>query len=216
MTPEILDRMASENFKIVAAQHARPLDEPAQCGQRFVLSRSALLREVRLPWLYSRLKIASIDGQPTPYGDACEVVRFDFAPPPAELWRQFREVAVKALPNECAALLVWNAANGSWRLAMRTATHASPDRLDYSDPPLGEHELSVIDLHSHGHAAAFFSEMDNADDYGGIKIAAVIGRVGSESPDIALRLVCLDTMIPLELVQEGDHPRILVKRGGRR
>lgn len=215
MTPEILDQVASANFTFVAALHAQPLAEPTKCGERFVLAKSALYREVRLPWLYSCLKIATINGLPTPYGDTSEVVRFDFTPPPAELWRQFREEACKALPNECAALFIWNTESGSWRLAMRTATHVGPAHIDYVEPTLGDDELAVIDVHSHGKAPAYFSRKDYEDDYGGIKIAAVFGRVGSETPNIALRLVCLDSMVPLELVQVGQHPPILVKQGDR-
>jgi PRTRC genetic system protein A len=67
----------------------------------------------------------------------------------------------------------------------------------------------VIDVHSHAAFPAGFSRRDDADDRGGIKIAAVFGKVNTAQPDIALRLVCLDQMVPLRL----DGESIVVARG---
>lgn len=211
MSEDFMDKFLTENFPVVPVPQSGRVDMPGKFGQRFLLGKRALFREVVTPWLYAALPIASIKGLESPYGDFKPEVRFTMEPPPADLWREFLKEARSALPNECAALMAWNSQTGEWRLAMRVATHATQARVDYTEPVLQESEIAVIDVHSHGDHSAFFSSRDNRDDLGGIKIAAVFGLVDScSSPELQLRLVCLDKFLELRLEQAGDRPPIQV------
>jgi PRTRC genetic system protein A len=50
---------------------------------------------------------------------------------------------------------------------------------------------------------AFFSQEDDADDAGGIKVSVVFGHIGKERPEIVSRLVCLDRFMPLWMNADG-------------
>jgi len=203
MSQDVMDRVIADNFPVIAVPHSGKLPKPANCGTRFVVGRAGLFREVSTPWLYSLLPVAVMDGSSTPYGDMKTKVELTCNMPPESAWRDFMKQAKSSMPNECAALIIWNSQTGGWRLAAREATLSRPDRIDYAEPVLEEDELAVIDIHSHAADLAHFSRRDDADDAGGIKISAVVGRINQPEPDIALRLVCVDRFIPMRLTRGG-------------
>lgn len=63
----------------------------------------------------------------------------------------------------------------------------------------------VVDIHSHAHMDAFFSDTDNADEQG-FKIYAVVGRVDTVLPRVMMRVGCYGYFfqIPWEEVFEGQ------------
>lgn len=122
--------------------------------------------------------------------------------PPRELLLAFVEQARVALPNEAAALLAINTLNGVWTLYARQPSLVTPDRIDYIEPTLDENEVAVVDIHSHGRYRAFFSRRDDADDFGGIKLSAVVGEVHTDQPQFAMRLVVVDKVQPI-LIKDG-------------
>lgn len=203
MSQDVMDRAITENFPVIAMPHSGYLPKPANFGIRYVVGRTGLFREVSTPWLYTLLPVAVVERSTTPYGDLTPKVEMTFNMPPETVWRDFMQQAKLAMPNECAALIIWNSQTGAWRLAAREATLSRPDRVDYAEPVLEDDELAVIDIHSHASYSAHFSRRDDADDAGGIKISAVVGRINQPEPDIALRLVCLDRFVPMRLTPDG-------------
>lgn len=204
-----LDQWIEKTFPVITAPPSGAIVPPETHGQRFVVAKDGLYREVSTPWLYANLPIARVHGMPTPFGAMEPSVQLRCGNPPRELWSEFRDQAEKAMPNECAAVFVWCSASDTWRFEMRKMSLQRPDRVDYQEPSLCESEVAVVDIHSHGHYEARFSARDDHDDAGGIKISAVLGRVGSQQTEISLRLVCLDAMIPLNL----DGETIVVRTG---
>lgn len=193
MSEHFMDEMVRNNFPVVAAKHMQRIGEPAVHGQRFIVGRNGLYREVSTPWLLSRVLVGATNS-PTPYGEVEKVATLKCGSPPSDLWSAFIEHAKKVSPVECAGLMIWNVSTGLWRLAIREVTYASSERVDYIEPVLVDDEIAVVDVHSHGLHPAFFSPLDDRDDQGSIKLAAVIGRLDQEAPEVAIRLVCIDSI----------------------
>lgn len=190
-----IDRAIQSSFPLAIAPHEGNLPGSGQNGTRYIAAEDGIYREVQTEWM-RRTKLHARCS--LPYGSAQESVEFLLPTPPRELWLEFFEQSIAVLPNEHAALMVWNTTAQNWRLVARTFAHACPDRIDYIEPNLAEHDLAVVDVHSHATDRAFFSPRDNTDDAGGIKISACVGRVDA-SPEIVMRLVCIDEFIPIQM-----------------
>jgi PRTRC genetic system protein A len=188
------------NFPVCIAPQAASVGRPEKNGTRFILAQDGVYRELSTDWMVRTKRHSTCC---LPYGEMAESLIFRVTAPPNELWRAFVEKARNVYPNECAGWFIWNPIAKYWRLAMRQELHASPDRIDYQEPPMSEDEVAVVDIHSHGQHRAYFSTMDDSDDAGGIKIAAVIGRVNSSQPEFGMRLVAIDEFLPLTLTVEG-------------
>lgn len=193
MDAQLMDAMALNNFPVVIAKHSQPIEEPNVFGQRYIVGRQGLYREVATPWLLSRTLVAAAQ-MPTPYGEVAQVATLKCGSPPADLWSAFIKHAKEESPVECAGLMIWNASTRLWRLAIREVLYATSSRVDYMEPALLDEEFAVVDIHSHGLHPAGFSSRDDCDDRGGIKIAAVIGRMDLQVPEVAIRLVCIDSI----------------------
>jgi PRTRC genetic system protein A len=193
MDDKMKDAMNMANFPVIIAKHSQCIEPAAAFGQRYIVGKRGLFREVNTPWLLSRVLIAA-PLMPTPYGDVEEVSVFKCGSPPSTLWTEFIEHAKEKAPVECAGLMIWNVESKCWRLAIREESLATSSRVDYLEPSLDDDEIAVLDVHSHGHHRASFSSRDNADDQGCIKISAVIGRIDQGTPEVEIRLVCIDSI----------------------
>jgi PRTRC genetic system protein A len=186
-----------ETFPVAIAPHEGALSDPTKAGMRYVLASDGVYREISTCWMVRR----KLHGPcRLPYGDLQESLTFLMEAPPLELWKEFLAQARQALPNECAGLMIWNQTSQQWRLEMRIAHLASKVRIDYIEARLDDDEVGVVDIHSHGVLRAGFSQRDNRDDMGGIKVAAVVGRVDQPSPEFVMRLVAIDEFMPLTMV----------------
>lgn len=119
---------------------------------------------------------------------------------PAMYLAAILESARRKLPNEAAYQFLYDAPL-SWRCVCPDQA-ATPASVDYAD-----NGLAVVDLHSHGSMAAFFSETDNADE-GGLRFYAVAGCVDSATPQIAVRVGVYGHhyAVPAERVFAGAWP----------
>ncbi len=200
MELSVEDRAVQMNFPVCVAPQTASVSSPEKNGTRFILARDGVYRELSTDWMVRTKRHATCC---LPYGEQSESLQFLIAAPPDELWRAFVQEARNVFPNECAGWFVWNPINMKWRMVMRQAISASSNRIDFQEPTLGEDEVAVVDIHSHGPHRAYFSSIDDSDDAGGIKIAAVIGRVNSSQPEFAMRLVAIDEILPLTLTGQG-------------
>lgn len=190
------------NFPVVTSPPGGEVEPPAKPGTRFVVGSNGLYREVSTEWLHCVQPIAVTETRSTPYGEVSVGAKLQCGAMPISIWRAFTLLARDALPNEVAALVLWNPSTGAWRLAPRKSLHANPDRVDYEEPEVGDDEVIVVDMHSHGDAAAYFSPRDDEDDRGGIKLSVVLGRVYSQ-PEVKARLVCINAFIPVKVLHDG-------------
>lgn len=171
-------------------------------GHRVVLASDGVYLEARRPWLHILHRVAPITGVHLPYGQVQSKVELAFGPlggAMAQL-QEFAEHARTAAPIEAAASIVWNSATRTWRIAYpETIGEASASRIEFKHIELADDEHLVIDLHSHGHGAAFFSSTDDADDVGSVKIAGVYGNLDHGVPTVSFRLCVLGLTIPLNV-----------------
>ncbi|HZF19465.1 MAG TPA: PRTRC system protein A [Burkholderiales bacterium] len=163
-------------------------------GHRYLIAEDGVYLELRRPWMRIVWPVAPAEA-PLPFGQAPEIgARLDFD------WKQltalldpFERDAHLAMPNEFAAWITWKPnGSGGHTLDYRPllASEATPGGLDLIRPALAEGEHLVADLHSHGAMEAFFSAIDDEDDAGEVKYAAVLGGLGTDAPRWKMRL-CL-------------------------
>ena len=182
-----IDQVTVENFPLMAASHTGMIQLASKIGIRYVVAKDGLWRAIDKSWLRALTPVALNPGAVIPYGSVVQSVEFACSMPPASLWREFMAVAKASLPNEVAAAMVWKSREDSWRLAVRVSIEANGGYVHYQEVDLQDDEEIVVDIHSHASHPAFFSGTDDTDDFGSIKVAAVLGCVGTAavklSPD---------------------------------
>lgn len=106
--------------------------------------------------------------------------------------------ARRHLPKEVLYQFTYSDA---WRCT-RPAQRITPVSVEFDDVA-----DAVIDLHSHNSMDAFYSDKDNRDE-AGLRFYAVIGRVNTDRPEIALRAGVYGYPWPVsvETVFEGPGP----------
>ncbi|WP_156437889.1 PRTRC system protein A [Burkholderia sp. BDU5] len=199
-----LDEALFDSAPVAAVPRHAEFAPLLDVGHRFLLAAEGLFVEIRRPWLHLIQPIASIEsaGPRPPYGSLAPKIEFAFGRLGAaeQHFRRFGEDARAAAPNEHAAWIVWD--NEKRELAYRDLEidHATPGSITFKRPALTEHESLVVDLHSHGTTSAFFSEVDDRDDAGEVKLSAVVGTLAAgATPTIAFRLCALGKTIQLKV-----------------
>lgn len=186
--------------------------EPLPAGvpaHRFLVARSGLWIECRRPWLHLIWPVAPLaqgmEAVSLPYGDLSFVVDVVFGKVPHHFLREIADHGRNHLPNEIGGWLSWltrapeEEAHVPDELEWSEHCFAigAPGKLVYNVPEASEHDTPCVDIHTHGTAPAFFSETDDADDRGSVKIAIVLGNLDRPVPSIAARLCCLGVTIPI-------------------
>ncbi|MET3232088.1 UNVERIFIED_ORG: PRTRC genetic system protein A [Burkholderia sp. 1263] len=188
---------------VAVPKHAKfaPL---ADVGHRFLMTAQGVFIEVRRPWLHVIQQLAKHNdtGPRPPYGDIEPKIELAFGRLGVALpfLQAFAEEARAALPNEHAAWVVWDQQKKELAYKALHVSKATPGSITFERPQLAAHESLAIDIHSHGDGAAFFSDQDNADDAGEVKISAVLGGLGEgATPSVAFRLCVLGMFVPLKV-----------------
>lgn len=167
------------------------MDKP---GHRYLVAEDGLWIEVLRPWLHA-LVPWSYTALNLPFGRVTKQVTYAFDDQRlAGLQARFLRDAIAHMPNECAAWAVYDENLGGLEYRLLVADRASPGGVSFQRPRLTEHEHLAIDLHSHGALDAFFSETDDEDDAGEVKISVVVGTLERE-PTFATRLCLLGEFI---------------------
>lgn len=168
-------------------------------GMRYLMAKDGLWLEVRNELFHVRTPVAAaMDMVRLPAGVVQPICTFHFGKLPRTLLEEFIVGAKAASPNETAAVGMWNVESGDFRLVF-CSEDATPDHTRVQRPKPMDAERLVLDIHSHGRAGAFFSQTDDDDDRGEIKISVVVGKVDSE-PEVMARLCLLGRFIPLEVL----------------
>jgi PRTRC genetic system protein A len=163
------------------------LDRP---GERLLIAADGVYLEVVRSWIRVVRRIAKYDF-PTaiPYGRVEPATQQLCGPVPPQLIAEFRAMARKGYPIEIMAWIVWNASTDAFRIVQLEAESQGPGHIDgYQRPDLAEGEHLVVDCHSHGMNAAYFSSTDDEDDAFDVKFAFVLGECRSDRPSTAFRL----------------------------
>lgn len=173
-------------------------------GHRFIVAQDGLWIEARRPWLHLVWPVAESPMQ-LPYGETLgKVMAFEFEDEGLQLndlMAQFVDEATHALPNECAAWFLWNTQTLSLEYMELRPTAAGPGSVTFNRPALPDHLHLAVDIHSHGSFAPFFSETDDVDDAGEVKLSIVVGHVGTPQQAFQMRLCAHGLFIPIEADQ---------------
>jgi PRTRC genetic system protein A len=192
----------------IAAVPAHSAFHPLQdAGHRFLLAADGLYLEVRRPWLHFIHRLAEHTSVRIPYGLLANKVELAFGQlgTALEQMREFAVHAMEAAPLESAASLIWNSNLKQWSIKLpKVIGEATASSIRYEQVELAEDgsESVAIDLHSHGHGPAFFSETDDGDDAGTVKIAGVFGNLDQNMPTVAFRLCVLGLYLPIQVPAE--------------
>lgn len=193
-----MDEVLQRAFPTVLAPRFSMLEPMSATGERFVLTNSRLMFEVSRPWLHAVRGISSPFERKTPYGDGpLEGVTLRCGPIPQQLLNRFIEQAKQAYPQETAAWVVWNEADGQFAYQSLATLSAGEGHVHFERPalPLGWHQ--VMDIHSHGRHDAFFSKQDDIDDKDQLCVSVVVGQVDQPRPAVLARLSMLGVYSPL-------------------
>lgn len=210
MTPEYNMDLALLKAALVAVvpkySPFQPLEEN---GHRFLIAEDGMYLEVRRPWLYFVRQIARQVDVAMPYGaiTPCTELAFGRISDILGALQGFVARARLSAPNETADMLVWNEHTKVLSVENVTVLEATAGSVKYECRALADHESIAIDMHSHGNIAAFFSDTDDRDDAGSVKISGVIGNLDSDTPTAAFRLCVLGLYlaipVPAERLFEG-------------
>lgn len=171
-------------------------------GHRFLLATDGIYLEARRPWLHFVQRLAAITGVRVPYGPLATKVEFPFGRLGNALTQlqEFAQHAKAAAPIEAAGSVIWNSSTDAWRIEYpEIIGEASSTHIEFKQVALQENEHLVIDLHSHGNGPAFFSDQDNLDDAGSVKISGVYGSLDQPEPAAEFRICVLGMTIPLNV-----------------
>lgn len=185
------DQILQQTCPTIMVPRFSELEPLATSGHRFLVASDGLWMEVRRPWLHAMLPVALQHGVAMPYGTVRPRINFLCGAVPRTLLHQFSPEAVRNMPNECGAWIVWSEHTGEFRYQSLTATSSGIGHLNIDRPALEEGEHLVVDMHSHGELPAFFSSTDDRDDAGEVKLSFVLGSLGSEDVSSKIRL-CLN------------------------
>ncbi|WP_186058896.1 PRTRC system protein A [Burkholderia gladioli] len=205
-----LDNALFDSAPVAAVPHHAEFEPLLDVGHRFLLAANGLFVEIRRPWVHIIQPIAQLAeaGPRVPYGSMEPKLEFAFGrlSAAAPHFKRFADAAAEALPNEHAAWLVWNDTTKELEYRAVNVTSATPNSIAIDRPALADHESLAIDLHSHGADKAYFSLDDDADDAGEVKIAGVIGGIGTDTPSVAFRLCALGKVLTLRVPVEAFFP----------
>lgn len=166
-------------------------------GHRFLLAMDGLWIEVRRAWCHLILPVALDCTVPKPFGTLVPLVETAVRAVPEDLLGPFCRAALAESPNEMAAVVIRNNLTGQLRLHNCETVRAGVGHLSAVWPKLMEDESIVVDMHSHGPLAPFFSSTDIADTGSEVVIAGVIGGLGTEQPTMRFELFACCLRVPL-------------------
>jgi PRTRC genetic system protein A len=155
-------------------------------GHRYLVAQDGLWLDVKRPWIEARVPAGGdlgegYDGHRLPFGPIKARVVYMFGATHVQrLQRRFLVDAVAALPNEFAAWGVFDELTYELSYRRLIAINAGPAGIEFHRPKLEDHEHLAVDIHSHGTQSDFFSETDDEDDRGEVKLALVAGNLNAE------------------------------------
>ena len=189
-------------FPVLAVPAAGPVPIATACGTRYLVGHDGVSRELTLPWIRV-CELVAPSALALPFGRVEDAVEFRCGPLPDRVLREFTHHAQRALPHEMAGAFLWNSRADSWRFLARPTRSADDSHVHYLEVRPQQDEHLVIDAHSHGGHSAFFSEVDDADDAGAMKVCLVLGNVDQLRPTSRMRLCMAGVVRTAYLNAEG-------------
>ncbi len=175
-----LDQIIADKLPTVMVPAYENLAEIKTGASRFLMARNGLYIEAKTSWGHL-LKNLWQSPRPLPYGNVSEVDTFrdvllknrmileDITGMAAKYAREGREWAGFIAHTDCGFQYV------------QVVFDSTAAQVKYKMPELPEGATIAVDIHSHGRIPPYFSDTDNKDDAGGVKIAVVLGNYRHEN-----------------------------------
>lgn len=189
-----IDAYVLRTSPVVVVPRAEPLAPLTEPGHRYLVGEGGLYMEFRRVWCHGTVLLAA-SGLALPFGQV-KAPQFELTCgrlPGAQI-RRFVERARAVYPLETAAWITWNEHalphQDPWALIDLPASSASGDHVTFERPLLAPGQHLVLDIHSHGRHAAYFSKQDDEDDkdQSVVKLAAVVGNLANPEMSSCMRL----------------------------
>lgn len=167
----------------------QPFEPLATPGHRYLLAEDGLYVEIRRAWLYGVFPRG--ERIPLPYGPVAPTMQFSVT---TAVMRQMLEAFVakasRSGQEETASWYSLDTATGQFVYWPSPPLSSSSDHIHYERPPASRTVVPMMDCHSHGLDAAYWSPTDNEDDLlDDVKIAVVVGNVDLAQVSFKMRLV---------------------------
>ena len=181
------DRALQAIFPVVPAQIDQTLPDLAPGRQRLVIANDGAYAECASRFLAVRRRIAAFE---TPFGISSQTLQLRNGPIPLSLLLELEQIARDAGTQETAALVLASESGTGYEIVRPDILQASGGHVRYDESRIDLSRL-VVDCHSHGRHASFFSATDDISDATrvGPVISMVFGRCHTRELDIACRVV---------------------------
>ena len=167
------ERILSERPTLMALPNT-PLP-PLQIGMtRYLMGQGGLYIESAPAWGHIIAPLWT-HRAPLPYAPVQPGLVIHGGLIPKSIIKQILDDAIEAAPLEYAGAIYYSPQNG-YRYTRSIAKQTYISKINYELIPREEDESLILDVHSHGHGRSFFSDTDDADDRGGIRICLVVGN----------------------------------------
>lgn len=160
---------------------------PLVAGHRYLVGRGGLYVEARSAVMHA---VSCVAPSPValPFGEVTPFLKLPEGGLPRGLIADAVVRARACVPDEWAGVIVYD--GSGYRMLEPEVLSRSAGHVSYERSGIEEATV-VVDLHSHGAGAAFFSAQDDEDDTerGGFYLALVLGEVTAAQVSVAARLV---------------------------
>lgn len=178
------DRVLLESTPLLPAPRFGSMPDMAVGGVRYIVARDGVYVEGRSRYVHARGQIQAVDG--LPFGEIETVFTLAHGLIPGEMQSEQIAMARESLPNEWAGLVVGG--RDGYALVVPEAEEATAGSVRYSASACDPLDL-VLDTHSHGAGAAYFSGTDDRDDAGNPSPAFLAQVIGGLRPDDARHML---------------------------
>lgn len=202
MQPTELDQYLHDTTPVEVVPRFGTFEAMERNGHRFLAAADGLWVECRRDWLHAIVPLALQDTTPMPFGRVTPSVALAYGRLPVWVIDRFIATARRHHPREVGAVVTWSATTREFSYHECEVLESSASRLRQQYPALGEDDMPVLDLHSHGSAGAFFSSTDLKDTASEVIAAGVLGRVMDDRPELKLSLFVCGIEVPTGLSPE--------------
>ncbi len=177
------DKLIQEHKPVVLVPAYEALAKLEMGKTRFVMASDGLWIESRQPWVHLCLPLWKSKVH-LPYGLVERCFEMVYEPIDGDVRRQIKKDALRWCGYEYAGAITYTDDALVYQ-EIEDVLERGLGSVSYKVPP-----HVVVDIHSHGYGAAYFSEQDDKDDQGGVRISLVLGHCKGDGKDItfALRL----------------------------
>ncbi len=183
MNLNLKDRLIQERFPTVMVHKYQDLSPCPLHHTRLLMARGGLYIDTSQPFGKFRRCLWFAD-RDLPYGEVAEVDDFSGILKDPAVTAIFENAILPEAASyardhrEWAGWITWAREEGYSYLPLDF--EASVAKVVTERPRLPKHTCLAIDVHSHGAMKPFFSLVDDADDFGGVRLSVVLGGYSQE------------------------------------